>query len=127
MAELITKKQDLELVLDCVIPYIQDRDDLNSVSLVSKKFFDIDSKMRRHVTVHVHFLPNPSRLSLRFPNLESLTLKSYSHGFSTADKCHIPVTPWIREIVVKFKSLKSLSIRNMVVSASDLKRLAKTL
>ncbi|GJR43101.1 leucine-rich repeat, cysteine-containing subtype protein [Tanacetum coccineum] len=122
-----TIKKDLELVLDCVIPYIQDNDDLNSVSLVSKKCFDIDSLTRKHLTVHVRFLPIPSRLSHRFPNLESLTLKSYSYGFDTAHKCCIPVTPWIHEIVDdKFERLNSLSIRNMVVSPSDLKRLAKT-
>nr|GEY99085.1 hypothetical protein [Tanacetum cinerariifolium] len=116
----------MELVLDCVIPYIKESDDLNSVSLVSKNFFDIDSKTRKHVTVHVHFLPDPKRLSCRFPNLESLTLKSCSYGFGTADKCCIPVTPWILEIAVEFTRLKSLCIRNMVVSASDLKLLAKT-
>ncbi|GKA35189.1 leucine-rich repeat, cysteine-containing subtype protein [Tanacetum coccineum] len=117
----------MELVLDCVMPYIQDSDDLNSVSLVSTRCRDIDSLTRKHLTVHVHYMSDPSRLSRRFPNLESLTLKSYSHGLYAAEKCRIPVTPWIRDIVVKFKSLKSLCIRNMVVSASDLKRLAKTL
>ncbi|GKA29471.1 leucine-rich repeat, cysteine-containing subtype protein [Tanacetum coccineum] len=106
--------------------YLQDNDDLNSVSLVSKNLFDIDYKTRKHLTVHVHFAPDPKRVSHRFPNIESLTLKSYSHGPDTAEKCRIPVTPWIREIAVKFTRLKSLSIRNMVVSASDLKRLAKT-
>ncbi|GKD53760.1 leucine-rich repeat, cysteine-containing subtype protein [Tanacetum coccineum] len=115
-----------ELVLDLVFPYIQDNDILNSVSLVSKKFFILDSETRKHVTVHVPYLPNPKRLSRRFPNIESLTLKSYSHGFHTANKCRIPVTPWIREIAVKFMHLKSLCIRNMIVFASDLKRLAKT-
>ncbi|GJR30299.1 leucine-rich repeat, cysteine-containing subtype protein [Tanacetum coccineum] len=116
----------MELMLDCVIPYIHDIDDLNSVLLVSNNFFDIDSKTRKNVTVYVHYLPNPSRLSLRFPNLESFTLKSYSCGFNTANKCRIPVTPWIREIAVEFTRLKSLCIRNMVVSASDLKLLAAT-
>ncbi|GJT45440.1 leucine-rich repeat, cysteine-containing subtype protein [Tanacetum coccineum] len=82
--------------------------------------------MSKHVTVHVHFLPNPSRLSHRFPNLESLTLESFSHGFNTAEKCLIPFTPWIHEIAVKFECLKSLYIRNMVMSPSDLKRLAAT-
>ncbi|GKC29058.1 leucine-rich repeat, cysteine-containing subtype protein [Tanacetum coccineum] len=126
MEEFITKKKDMELVLDCVIPYIQDGDDLNSVSLVSKRFFNNDSLTRKHVTVHVPFLPNPSRLSLRFPNLESLTLKSYSFGQRAAHLCCIPVTPWIHEIADKFECLKSLFIRNMVVSPSDLQLLAAT-
>ncbi|PWA82354.1 hypothetical protein CTI12_AA104540 [Artemisia annua] len=116
-----------ELVLDCVMPYIQDNNDvLNSVSLVSRKYFDIDSSTRKNLTVHVHFAPDPERLSHRFPSLESLTLKSYSYGRDNARKCRIPVKPWIHEIAVKFTRLNSLSIRNMVVSTSDLKRLAKT-
>ncbi|GJZ20517.1 ACT domain-containing protein [Tanacetum coccineum] len=36
------------------------------------------------------------------------------------------VTPWIREIALKFTRLNSLFILNMVSSPSDLKRLAKT-
>ncbi|GKE96240.1 leucine-rich repeat, cysteine-containing subtype protein, partial [Tanacetum coccineum] len=115
-----------ELVLDCVIPYIQDNNDLNSVSLVSRKYLDNDSLTRKHLTVHVHFAPDSKRVSHRFPNLESLTLKSYSYGQNTAHKCSISVFPWILEIAVNFKRLKSLSIRNMVVSAFDLQLLAKT-
>ncbi|GKC62814.1 leucine-rich repeat, cysteine-containing subtype protein [Tanacetum coccineum] len=63
--------------------YLQDNDDLNSVSLVSKNLFDIDYKTRKHLTVHVHFAPDPKRVSHRFPNIESLTLKSYSYGLKT--------------------------------------------
>ncbi|PWA69212.1 hypothetical protein CTI12_AA295450 [Artemisia annua] len=114
-----------EQVFDCVMPYVQ-QDNLNSVSLVSRKYYGIDSLTRKHLTVHVHFAPDPKRISCRFPNLESLSLESYSHGYDTADKCHVPVTPWIEHIGVEFKRLKSLSIRNMVVSPSDLKRLADT-
>nr|GFA31187.1 hypothetical protein [Tanacetum cinerariifolium] len=116
-----------ELVLDCVMPYIDDKNDLNSVLLVSRRYRDIDSSTRKHVTLHVHFLPNPSRLFLRFPNLESLTLKTYSHGRDYALSSSILVTPWIQEISVKFTHLKSLSIRNMVVFVSDLQLLARTL
>ncbi|PWA85741.1 hypothetical protein CTI12_AA147610 [Artemisia annua] len=107
------------------MPYIQ-QDHLNSVSLVSRKYLDIDSLTRKHLTVHVHFAPDPERINRRFPNIESLTLKSYSHGFYSAHKCRVTVTPWIEHIAVEFKRLKSLSIRNMVVSVSDLKHLAKT-
>ncbi|GJT00141.1 leucine-rich repeat, cysteine-containing subtype protein [Tanacetum coccineum] len=103
------------------MPYIQDNDDLNSVSLVSRKFFGIDSKTRKHLTVYVHYLPDPKRLSRRFPNLESLKLKCLSCGFPSR-----VITPWIQEICVKFARLNSLCIRNMIVSPSDLKHLAKT-
>nr|GEW00897.1 hypothetical protein [Tanacetum cinerariifolium] len=97
----------------------------SSVLLSSKILFDIDSKTRKHLTVHVHFAPDPKRISLRFPDLESLTLKSYSHGHYTPEECSIPVTPRILEIA-KLESLKSLSIRKLVVSAFDLQLLAAT-
>ncbi|GKA04163.1 leucine-rich repeat, cysteine-containing subtype protein [Tanacetum coccineum] len=98
---------------------------IRGYNMISKKFFDIVSKTRKHVTVHVHFAPDPKRVSHRFPNLKSLTLKSYSWGHYTPEKCCIPVTPWILETAVKFEILKSLSIRNMVLSAFDLQPLAK--
>nr|GFA06066.1 RNA-directed DNA polymerase, eukaryota, reverse transcriptase zinc-binding domain protein [Tanacetum cinerariifolium] len=91
----------------------------------SKILFDIDSKTRKHLTVHVHFAPDPKRVRLRFLNLESFTLKSYSHGHYTPEECSIPVTLWILEIA-KFERLKSLSTRNMVASAFDLQLLAAT-
>nr|GEU31863.1 integrase, catalytic region, zinc finger, CCHC-type, peptidase aspartic, catalytic [Tanacetum cinerariifolium] len=97
----------------------------SSALLSSKILFDIDSKTRKHLTVHVHFAPDPKCISVRFPNLESLTLKSYSHGHYTPEECSIPVTPWILE-VAKLEHLKLLSIRNMVVSAFDLQLLATT-
>nr|GEV73183.1 hypothetical protein [Tanacetum cinerariifolium] len=112
-----------ELVFDCVMPYIQQ--DLTVVSLVSKKYYDIGFKTRKHLTVHVHFAPDPKRVSRRFPNIESLTLNCYSYGLNTPYNCSIPVFPWIQEIVVNFKRLKSLSIRNMFGSALDLPLLAK--
>ncbi|GJU44263.1 leucine-rich repeat, cysteine-containing subtype protein [Tanacetum coccineum] len=101
------------------MPYIQDNHDLYSVSLVSKKFFDIDSKTRKHVTVYMHYLRDPKRLSRRFPNLESLKLKSCEFRRPV-------ITPWIQEISIKFTLLNSLYIRSMTISPSDLKRLAKT-
>ncbi|GJS66503.1 retrovirus-related pol polyprotein from transposon TNT 1-94 [Tanacetum coccineum] len=55
------------------------------------------------------------------PNPIFLMAKATSSQACATGKCRI-----LHEIAVKFDCLKSVSIRNMVVSPSDLKRLAKT-
>ncbi|GJT82433.1 zinc finger, CCHC-type containing protein [Tanacetum coccineum] len=61
-------------------------EDRNSISLVSRKFCDIDGITRKHVTVHTLY-SNPSRLSKRFPFIESLTLKElHIHGLIVRDE-----------------------------------------
>ncbi|GJX58326.1 hypothetical protein Tco_0289716 [Tanacetum coccineum] len=116
----------METVLDCVIPYIHDRDDLNSISLLSRKFYELDSLTRKHLTVHAHYAPNPSRVTHRFPFIESLTLKGLPPDWEFPQTSDIDITQWIEEISVKFECLKALHIRGMVVCDSDLKLLAKT-
>ncbi|GJS09128.1 leucine-rich repeat, cysteine-containing subtype protein [Tanacetum coccineum] len=69
----------IEQVFNCVIPYVHDVDDRNSISLVCR------------------------RLGFRRGN-------------------HI--TPWIKEIAVKFTCLKELQIHGLVVFREDLERLA---
>nr|GEV99509.1 hypothetical protein [Tanacetum cinerariifolium] len=117
--------ESMETVFDYVIPYIHDRDDLNSISLVSRKFYELDSLTRKHVTVHAHYAPNLSRVSHIFPFIESLTLKGLP-DLDFQQISDIDITPWIEEISDKFECLKALHIRGMVVFDSDLKLLAKT-
>ena len=74
----------MENVIDYVVPYIHDGDDLNSISLVSRKFYQLDCITRKHLTVHLHYAPNPSTLSKRFPFIDSLTLKG------PPDDCDFP-------------------------------------
>ncbi|GKC92908.1 hypothetical protein Tco_1158350 [Tanacetum coccineum] len=114
----------MESVLDCVVPYIHDGDDRNSISLVSRKFYELDCITRKHLTVHLSYAKNPSTLSTRLPFIESLTLK----GLPDRDVLtQISATPWIKEIS-KFEclKLKALHIRGLVVSDQDLELLAKT-
>ncbi|PWA90357.1 hypothetical protein CTI12_AA101810 [Artemisia annua] len=106
-------------------PYIHNANDLNSISLVSRKLYELDNLTRKHVTVHTHYAPNPSRVSHRFPFIESLTLKGTPHK-DFAKVLDIDITPWIKEISVKFKVLKALRIRGMVVADEDLELLART-
>ncbi|PWA99559.1 hypothetical protein CTI12_AA006200 [Artemisia annua] len=114
----------IDTVFNCVIPYIHDGDDRNSVSLVCRKWCELEGVTRKHVTVHLFYSPKPSRLHQRFPLLESLTLKGLSRW--SLKKLSIDITPWIHEISVSFKCLKSLCIRCMVVGDLDLELLART-
>ncbi|PWA56109.1 hypothetical protein CTI12_AA422170 [Artemisia annua] len=113
----------LDTVFSCVIPYIHDGDDRNSLSLVSRKLYELDRITRKHVTVHVHYLRNPSRLSQRFPNVESLTLIGL---LSELYELQFRISPWIRELTVSFKSLKELVIHDMRVDDEDLELLGST-
>nr|GEW54209.1 hypothetical protein [Tanacetum cinerariifolium] len=114
---------DVETVFSCVMPYVHDGDDRNSLSLVSRKFYELDSLTRNHVTVHVHYAPTTSRLSQRFPNIESLTLVGM---FDEDDFPCFKVTPWFLELSVSFKRLNALCIRDMYLQDEDLERLGKT-
>nr|GEX33505.1 hypothetical protein [Tanacetum cinerariifolium] len=114
----------MDTVFNCVIPYIHDGDDRHSVSLVCRKWYEIDRITRKHVTVHLFYSPTPSRLHQRFPFLESLTLKGLPSGFKYLSD--IDITPWIEAISVSFKCLETLYIRSLVVHDSDLELLAKT-
>ncbi|GJW23976.1 hypothetical protein Tco_0037787 [Tanacetum coccineum] len=113
---------DVETVFSCVMPYVHDGDDRNSLSLVSRKFYELDSLTRKHVTVHVHYAPTTSRLSQRFPNIESLTLVGM---FDEDDLPCFEVTPWFLELGVSFKRLNALCLRDMFLEDEDLERLGK--
>nr|GEX30286.1 hypothetical protein [Tanacetum cinerariifolium] len=116
----------MKSVLDCVLPYIHDGDDLISISLVSRKFYELDRITRKHITVHLFYASNPSTLSNRFPFIESLTLKGLPNWDPSPQLPNIDITPWIKEISVKFEFLKALYIRRMLVSDEHLELLAKT-
>ena len=97
--------ESIDTVFNCVIPYIHNGDDRNSISLVCRSWYEIDCMTRKHVTVHVVYSRQlPSRVAQRFPYLESLTLKGLPRGFHKTK--YIDLWPWIYEIIVSFKCLK---------------------
>ncbi|GKB48606.1 coronatine-insensitive protein 1-like protein [Tanacetum coccineum] len=114
----------MDTVFNCVIPYIHDVDDRNSLSLVCRRWCELEGMTRKHVTVHLFYSPKASRLYQRFPFLESLTLKGLPLWFP--ENLSIGINPWIQEIAVSFKCLKELHIRLMDVHDSDLELLART-
>ncbi|PWA53235.1 hypothetical protein CTI12_AA446990 [Artemisia annua] len=116
----------IDTVFDCVIPYIYPND-LNSVSLVSRKLYELDSMTRKHVTIQNCYSVPPSCLVKRFPNLESLTLKGYPRAgmFSLESfKWGGYVTPWVEEIGMRLKRLECVRFRRMIVRDHDLEVLA---
>ncbi|XP_071706002.1 coronatine-insensitive protein 1-like [Rutidosis leptorrhynchoides] len=118
-----------DTVFNCVVPYIHDCRDRSSVSLVCRKWCELDGLTRKHVTVAMCYSTTPSRLCRRFPLLESLTVKGKPRA---AMFDLIPedwggyVTPWVREITNSLKCLKSVHFRRMIVRDSDIDILTRT-
>ncbi|XP_071685706.1 coronatine-insensitive protein 1-like [Rutidosis leptorrhynchoides] len=118
-----------DVVFECVIPYINDSRDRQSISLVCRQWHVIDSQTRKHVTIALCYSSTPEQLRRRFPYLESLKLKGKPRA---AMYNLIPedwggfVTPWVMEIATSFRCLKSLHFRRMIVSDDDLKVISQS-
>ncbi|XP_057474978.1 coronatine-insensitive protein 1-like [Actinidia eriantha] len=117
-----------DLVFQRVIDYIHDARDRDAVSLVCRRWCEIDAGARKHVTIALCYTTTPRMLLLRFPNLESLKLKAKPRA---AMFNLIPedwggyVTAWVEEIARSFRGLKALHFRRMIVRDSDLELLAQ--
>ena len=116
------------VVFECVIPYIQDTLTRQSISLVCKRGYEVESQTRKHVMISLCYAATPKQLLQRFPNLESLKLKGKPRA---ALYNLIPedwggfVKPWVEEIAASFSCLKAVHFRRMIVYDSDLELLAK--
>ncbi|XP_021903968.1 coronatine-insensitive protein 1 [Carica papaya] len=115
-------------VLDLVMLYVHDPKDRDTASLVCRRWYEVDAATREHITMALCYTSTPDRLRRRFSHLKSLKLKGKPRA---AMFNLIPedwggyVTPWVNEISVSFKRLKSLHFRRMIVSDSDLNVLAR--
>ncbi|XP_009344484.2 coronatine-insensitive protein 1 [Pyrus x bretschneideri] len=118
-----------DVVMDVVMPYLHDPKDRDAVSLVCKRWYELDALTRKHVTIALCYTTTPDRLRQRFQHLESLKLKGKPRA---AMFNLIPedwggyVTPWVREIADSFHRLTCLHFRRMIVRDSDLELLAET-
>ncbi|CAN0837836.1 Coronatine-insensitive protein 1 [Linum grandiflorum] len=118
-----------DVVIGCVMPYIHDPRDRDAVSLVCRRWYELDALTRKHVTIALCYTTSPDRLRRRFNHLESLKLKGKPRA---AMFNLIPedwggfVTPWVNEIVESFNCLKSVHFRRMIVTDSDLDLLARS-
>ncbi|KAH6757250.1 RNI-like superfamily protein [Perilla frutescens var. hirtella] len=113
-----------DTVWECVIPYARDRD---AVSLVCKRWYEIDAITRKHVTMALCYTATPQQLSRRFPQLESLKIKGKPRAAMfnlIGEDWGGYVTPWVQEVARSFSRMKALHFRRMIVSDSDLRLLA---
>lgn len=118
-----------DTVWECVIPYVEDPRDRGSVSLVCKRWYEIDALTRKHITVALCYTVSPQRLWRRFPQLESLKLKGKPRAAMfnlITDDWGGYVTPWVEEVIGSFGRMKSLHFRRMIVTDSDLELLANS-
>ncbi|KAL1535437.1 Coronatine-insensitive protein [Salvia divinorum] len=113
-----------DTVWECVIPYARDR---GAVSLVCKRWYEIDAITRKHVTMALCYTATPKQLSRRFPQLESLKIKGKPRAAMfnlIGEDWGGYAAPWVQEVAGSFTRMKALHFRRMIVSDSDLKLLA---
>lgn len=65
-------REEVDQVIDKVIPYITDPDDRTWVWMVSKSWKKEDDETREHVKLSLCYAATPAQLSRRFPNLKYL-------------------------------------------------------
>ncbi|KAM1054013.1 hypothetical protein ACFX13_001482 [Malus domestica] len=129
MEDRNVRRRITDVVMDVVMPYLHDPKDRDAVSLVCKRWYELDALTRKHVTIALCYTTTPDRLRQRFQHLESLKLKGKPRA---AMFNLIPedwggyVTPWVREIADSFHRLTCLHFRRMIVRDSDLELLAET-
>ncbi|GLT93000.1 hypothetical protein SLE2022_108080 [Rubroshorea leprosula] len=115
-------------VLGCVMPYIEDPKDRDAVSLVCRRWYELDALTRKHVTIALCYTTTPERLRKRFEHLESLKLKGKPRAAMfnlIPDDWGGYAKPWVTEIAENFLGLKELHLRRMIVHDSDLELLAR--
>ncbi|XP_076911930.1 coronatine-insensitive protein 1-like [Bidens hawaiensis] len=117
-----------DVVFECVLAYIHESRDRQSVSLVCRRLCKLEALTRKHVTIALCYTATPKQLKRRFPFVESLKLKGKPRA---AMYNLIPedwggfAAPWVEELSSSFTSLKSLHFRRMIVKDEDLELLAR--
>ncbi|KAJ0764435.1 putative leucine-rich repeat domain superfamily, transport inhibitor response 1 [Helianthus annuus] len=112
-----------DVIFELTIPYITNSHDRQSISLVCKRWYELDSLTRKHITIALCYSTTPEQLRRRFPYLESLKLKGKPRA---AMYNLIPedwggfVKPWVQEIARSFRCLKVVHFRRMIVTDEDL-------
>ncbi|KAF5800115.1 putative leucine-rich repeat domain superfamily [Helianthus annuus] len=117
-----------DVVFECVLAYIDDSRDRQSISLVCKRLNELEAQTRKHVTIALCYTATPKQLLRRFPFVESVKLKGKPRA---AMYNLIPedwggfATPWVEELSKSFSCLKGVHFRRMIVKDEDLELLAR--
>eukprot|EP00250_Pteridium_aquilinum_P014231 c21861_g1_i1 orf=929-2770(-) len=111
-----------------VFNHIQEASDRGSLSLVCKKWYDLEAQTRKDVTIACCYAIDPARLTKRFKFLEAVKLKGKPRASMfrlIPDDWGGYAAPWISEIASNCHFLKSIHLRRMIVSDDDLFKLAR--
>ncbi|KAK1312329.1 Coronatine-insensitive protein 1 [Acorus calamus] len=114
---------DPDVALEVLMSYMDDPRDRDAVSLVCRKWYEVDARTRKHITIAPCYSTSPDRLRSRFTGLESLKLKGKPRAsmFNLIEEDWGGYAgPWIREIAGAFTCLKALHLRRMIVSDVDI-------
>ncbi|KAK9063947.1 hypothetical protein SSX86_017819 [Deinandra increscens subsp. villosa] len=118
-----------DVVFERVLDYIHDSRDRQSISLVCRRLYELESHSRKHVSIPQCYTATPKQLLRRFPFLESVKLKGQPRTQlvrSTLPDCWGGfATPWVEEFSKSFGCLKAVHFRRMVVKDEDLELLAR--
>ncbi|KAI3793202.1 hypothetical protein L1987_35817 [Smallanthus sonchifolius] len=117
-----------DVVFECVLPYIHDSRDRQSISLVCRRLYELEAQTRKHVTIALCYTSTPKQLLHRFPFVESLKLKGKPRAAMynlIPDDWGGFATPWVEELSKSFSCLKAVHFRRMIVKDEDLEILAR--
>ncbi|XVE69361.1 hypothetical protein DITRI_Ditri09bG0145900 [Diplodiscus trichospermus] len=118
-----------DVVVGCVMPYIQDPKDCAAVSLVCRRCYELMVSTRKHIKIPLCYTGSRDRLRRRFQHIESLKLKGKPRSamFKISPKdWGEEVEPWVNEIAEDFNCLKSVHFRRLIVRDSDIEVLARS-
>eukprot|EP00250_Pteridium_aquilinum_P028184 c36720_g1_i1 orf=3-428(-) len=117
-----------ETALECVFAVIEKATDRGSISLVCKKWYNVDRRTRREVTITGCYTVSPATLTRRFKALQVVKIKGKPRAAMfklVPDDWGGYAGPWISEISVNCHCLTAVHLRRMVVTDEDLCTLAK--
>ncbi|KAH7425767.1 hypothetical protein KP509_11G069800 [Ceratopteris richardii] len=114
---------ELEDILGHIFSFIND---CSSISLVCKKWYNVDSRTRKKVTVTSCYAIDSSRLTERFQALQALKIRGKPRAAMfrlVPDEWGGYARPWITEISRNCTHLNSIYLRRMVVTDEELSTL----
>lgn len=101
--------------------------DRNSLSLVSKSWYNLERLTRRHLSIKNCYSISPELVTARFPAIRSVILKGkprFSDFNLVPEDWGGDVQPWLSVFATEYPLLEELRLKRMVVSDESLEFLA---
>ncbi|KAL5731821.1 hypothetical protein ACHQM5_004514 [Ranunculus cassubicifolius] len=112
-----------------LLPYSSTQQHRNSVSLLSKHWYEVERLSRTHLFIGNCYSVSPEIVTSRFPNLKSVTIKGkprFSDFNLVPMNWGAEITPWLAEFKKKYEDLEELRCKRMCVSDQGLQFIAKS-